>query len=127
MIVVPPPPKHGLSLHCIHYIRTPPPTTWPLNPRIIFIIAAPPPPQTWSFTPLCPLHTTPPPTTWPVNPQIRNAIINTYTKRFLLICDLRIVKLSDSLETHFFSINALLRSLSKVSTFGFSSNELVEE
>ena len=35
----------------------------------------PPPPQTWPFTPLCPLHTNPPPTTWPLNPRIIFVIV----------------------------------------------------
>ena len=83
----------------------PPPTTWALNPGIIFVIAVPPPPN-MALHSVVSITYKPPPITWPVNPQILNVVINTYTKRFLLIRDLRILKLTDFLETHFFSINA---------------------
>ena len=109
------PPPHNLacqSRNNFHYCSPPPPKHGPSLCCVHYIQTHPP------------IHTH---TTWPLNPHIHNAVINTYTKRFLLIRDLRILKLSDSLETHFFSINALFRSLTKASTFGFSSNELVEE
>ena len=123
--VPPPPPKHGpFILLCPVHMS---PHSLACQSRNNFRDCCPPPPPNMALYSIVSSTYEPPAHTWPVNPHNCNTVINTYTKRFLLIHDLRILKLSDSLETHFFSINALFRSLTKASTFGFSSNELVEE